>query len=354
MYDVTKIKEYVLLILIILSFVTPSHVCSQQMQFGLNGHPFAQPVYKEISVQKQLNLVKEMGVNWYRVDCYGSAIQPQMILSIRELVAEAKKREINVLPCIFPPININDIEDLQVIYRISYEYARKIVGELKNDIHVWELSNELDNVAIVRKGELSYLRKLWNYGVPNGAKMEHYESTRIKKVMVLLKGLSDGVHAADPVARRIINATYIHYGFFDHLVSNSIGFEIVGWHWYSDMGDLTKTKGNYNLLERLNKYDKPIWITEINRRGGSQGSNGEMEQYAYLKDTLKRYLLYSEKYNIRNIFIYELLDEPNFGSSNPESYYGVVRVQKGLDGKWTINKIKKAFHVIKDIDWENK
>lgn len=327
----------------------PANANSQSMEFGLNGHPFAQIVYKNISIQKQLDLVKESGAKWYRVDCYGASIEPQQMSKIKELVYEAKKRGLKILPCIFPPLNISKEDDLDKIYKISYEFSKKIVSELKYDVHVWELHNELDNIAIVKKDELSYLGTLWKSGIPDGSKIEHFESTRIKKVMAMLKGMSNGVYAADPNADRIINGTYIHYGLIEHALINEINFEIIGWHWYSDMGNITKVKGNIDLLERLKKYNKPIWITEINKRGGSKGADGENEQYIYLKDTLKAYLNYAKKYNVQKLIIYELLDEPQFGANNPESFYGLVKVHKNNVGSWEIFEKKKSFNVIKDI-----
>jgi len=331
---------------------SPSGISSQNqsaIEIGVNGHPFAQVAYEDVGVQQQLDLVKGMGGKWYRVDCYGNAIQPEGISAISNLVAEAKSRGISVLPVIFPNVDINNENDLTKIYATAYQYSKALVGQFKNDVHVWELSNEQDGYAIINKGEVSTNGTVWQYGVPDGDGVEQYEATRTQKAVALLAGLSDGVNAADPNARRIINASWLHYGFLKILVLNKVNFEVIGWHWYSDMGDITNAKGSVNVLQNLNQFQKPIWFTESNRRNGSQGDNGESEQNSYITTTLKTYMSYASQYNIEKIMFYELLDEPQLGAANPEAYYGLVRLQRGASGKWEVMSMKSAYGTLQSL-----
>lgn len=343
---ITYIRVSILFLLITYS---SSIAFTQNIEFGLNGHPFTQTVFKDVNIKTQLDLVKEIGATWYRVDVKGNALDPQRISELKELVAEARKRGLKVLPIIFPPLAINSEDNLVDIYNISFTYSKDLVSKFKNDIHVWELNNELDNYALLRKGELTYLGHLLKDGVPNGNNSRDYDIMRTKKVMALLKGLSDGVYSADPSAKRIINAGWIHWGFFEHIFENNIGFEIIGWHWYSDMGDITNVKGKINLLGKLKQYNRPIWFTETNRRGGSYGNNGDNEQVKYLERSLFSYIAYSKKYPIEKVFVYELLDDPPLGYDNPEAYYGLLEVQRNKLGKWEIKSKKPSFHAVKTI-----
>lgn len=347
--EIQLIINKCMLVLCVFITCSPSTAFAQNIEFGLNGHPFTQIVFKDVNIKTQLDLVKEIGAKWYRVDVKGDALYPQRISELKELVVEAKKRGLKVLPIIFPPVALNSEDNLVKIYNISFMYSKNLVSKFKNDINVWELNNELDNYALLRKGELTYLGHLLKYGVPDGINSKDYDIMRTKKVMALLKGLSDGVCSADPGAKRIINAGWIHWGIFEHIVENNIGFEIIGWHWYSDMGDIANIKGKINLLDNLKKYNRPIWITETNRRGGSYGSNGNNEQAKYLENSLFSYIAYSKKYPIEKVFIYELLDDPPLGHNNPEAYYGLLEVQRNMLGKWEIKSKKHSFNAVKTI-----
>jgi len=334
-----------------LIFLTVLSSC-YAFDLGVNGHPFTQPSYKDISVQQQLDLVNEIGAKWYRVDCKSDILLPQNISKLRLLLFEAKKRNIKILPVIFPPIDLRKENDLNKIYDVSYEFSKTVASQLRGAVNVWELNNELDNFAILRKGEINYIGTLWNFDIPSGDKKEHYEINRAKKSIALLKGLADGIHAADPKAKRIIDATWVHFGFLELLSLNNVDYDIVGWHWYSDMGSITKVKGNVNLLSKLNSYKKPIWFTEINRRSGSQGSNGEAEQSRYLIENIESAQT-NHIVRVENLFVYELLDEPHLGLSNPESFYGLVTV-KNINGKWQIGNVKEGFRALMGFRQSNR
>lgn len=318
---------------------------ARALEIGVNGHPFAQVVYKEVSIQEQLDLVKELGGKWYRVDCYGDMIQPPRLARLRELVTEARKRGITVLPVIFPDVDVRKEDDLKTLYKRSYDYAIKLVSQFGNEIPAWELHNELDAFSIVKKGELSYYGRLWKFDIPSGDKPEHYEARRIEKAMAVLKGLSEGVHAAAPAAQRIINGSWKHVGFLEHVQQSGIGFEIIGWHWYSEMGDMSRVKGDYRLLEKLRAIKPRIWVTEMDRRGGSRGDLGELEQARYLRETLRQFARDPGNYPVEKAIVYELLDEPHFGAS-PEASYGLVQVVKGPDGRWRTGVRKQAFRAV--------
>ena len=98
-------------------------------------------------------------------------------------------------------------------------------------------------------------------------------------------------------------------------------------------------RGSINLLKRLKGYGKPIWITEINRRNGSQG-NAEKEQAEYLRRVAAQL---AADPGIGALFVYELLDEPYHGSDNGESFYGLVELARDPKDHWQVKRRKPAF-----------
>ena len=146
-----------------------------------------------------------------------------------------------------------------------------MAGRYKGRITHWELSNELDGYAMIRKGEKTRDGKVWPWGDPDGSRPENYEEGRYQRAKAEILGLYEGVKAADPTAITVVDTGgWLHYGFIDRLVrEDHVPFDILAWHWYSGMGDMTKVQGKFNLVKRLAGYGKPLWITQINRRNGT-------------------------------------------------------------------------------------
>lgn len=313
---------------------------AHRVHLGVVGHPFEQEPYRDISPVEQLNLLAELGAGWYRCD-WSEARFRNAPRAYDDLVSHARRRNIRLLPILFPAISWQDDAE-EVLRKRSFEYARLVVSRYKRTITHWELSNELDGFCMIRKGETTRTGEAWQWGDPDGDRPEHYHEGRYRKALAVLRGLCEGVRAADPKARRIINTGgWLHYGFVERLVrEDKVPFEILSWHWYSEMGDIAAVRGNFNLLARLASFGKPIWITEMNRRGGSLGDEGERLQAEYLTGTIQQM---SRQNAIRAVFVYELLDEPQFGPDNPESHYGLVRVEK-REGRWRVGSLKQAFH----------
>jgi hypothetical protein len=76
-------------------------------------------------------------------------------------------------------------------------------------------------------------------------------------------GLYEGVKAADPNALAIVDtAGWLHYGFIERLVKEdrALAFDILAWHWYSEMGEMTNVQGKRNLIEFFKRYDCPCGL----------------------------------------------------------------------------------------------
>lgn len=324
---------------------------SDDFRWGVNGHPYVQEGYRDVPVADQLDLVAELGADWYRCDWYQGRLEKSPE-SFDALVDEAERRGLRILPVIFPSTGSRSDATPERIRAESAKFARALVSRYRGRIAYWELDNELDLVAMVRRGETCRDGVVWKWGDPSGDRPEHYEESRYRKVEAELRGLYEGVRSADADALTIVDAAgWLHYGFFERLVNEDrVPFDILGWHWYSEMGDMTRVRGDLDVLERLRGYGKPIWITEINRRGGSMGGK-EREQADYVTRAARQ--LRVQK-GVKAFFIYELLDEPYFSPENPESHYGLVGIARGPNGGWRVGPKKQAFRDLREVIRETR
>ena len=311
--------------------------------WGINGHPFTQVGYLDVSIPRQLDLDAELGAGWYRFDCSAEEFRRNTV-RFDVLLAEAERRHLHLLPVLFSsPGGRSESATPARIREAARTFARDIVGRYKGRITHWELSNELDTAAMIRKGETTRSGKLWVWGDADGSSPDDFHEGRYQKAKAEIAGLQEGVKAADPGAITIVDtAGWLHYGFIERLVrEDHVPFDVLAWHWYSEMGDITKVRGKLDLLNLLGGYGKPLWITEINRRDGSRGGN-EQEQASYLGRTAAQM---AARPDVGAFFVYELLDEPYFGATNPESHYGLVELAQDANKTWRVARKKAAFDV---------
>jgi hypothetical protein len=315
--------------------------------WGVSGHPFGQDSYRPsrgLSIAEQIALVRELGARWYRVDWDQKSVEPGQH-DYDMLVNEAQKKKVRLLPILFASF-APDATDAQV-EEAAFRYGRAMARRYRGRVTHWELSNERDIDTMIRQGEKTRDGQEWTGGAPDGDKPEHYEESRYKKVKAQILGLSRGVKEGDPNAKTMVDtAGWLHYGFFERLVNeDKVPFDILAWHWYSEMGDPTRVRGTINVIEKLRSFGKPIWITEINRRGGSQNSS-EDAQAQYLSEAARQA---RDTWGVAGFFAYELLDEPYFGNDNPESYYGLVSVARAANGRLSLQARKPAFSALRSV-----
>jgi Glycosyl hydrolase catalytic core len=330
-----------LLLFIVFSLMIFSSRVYQPFWWGVTGHPLAQEAYFHIPITTQLDLISEIGASWYRCDWPQSA--ENNIVRIEELISESERRNIKLFPILFPTTSARDSNATpEQIRSASFVFARNTVSLYKTKVHYWELDNELETYAAITKGEKTRKNKTSLWGMTDGTSPEEFEEIRYQKVKAEFLGLLDGIKAADKTAKTAINAGWLHYGFIERLVNeDKVPFDILAWHWYSDMGDIRNVRGKFNLLKQLKQYGKPLLITEMNQKNGSMNGN-ENAQAKYLNQTFNSI---GSNSGIKGMFIYELLDEPYFGKDNGESHYGLVEVKKSKYNKWQVKRKKKAFKV---------
>jgi len=346
-----KILLTAALFLVIVSYLAtvaqePRSAAAASFHWGVNGHPNVQVGYIHVPLQQQLDLVRQLGAKWYRCD-WDEGRWRRQNKDIDRLVELAEKRGIHILPVIFPATSFRSDATPEQIRAASFTFAKNIAAHFRGRIPYWELDNEMETTVMIRKGERDRHGKVWPYGTPAGDHPDRYEQSRYQKAKAELIGLHAGIKAGDPNAKTIVDcAGWLHYGFFERLVNeDKVPFDVLGWHWYSEMGDMTKVRGTINVLEKLRSYGKPIWITEINYRARARADDAP-KQAAYLEAAAKRIHGYA---GVDAFFVYELLDEPYFGNDNPESHYGLVTLLKSDDGRWRVGTKKPAFQSVRTV-----
>ncbi len=236
------------------------------------------------------------------------------------ILAAAERAGVELLPVLFPPAPTENTE--QAWYEAARRYGEECARRYRGRIRYFELSNELDCRCMTK----------WpNGGDRDGAAMSDYDEAKYAPIRGLLRGLAEGVRAGDPECLRLVDtAGWLHFGFVDLLVRDGVPFDILAWHWYSEMRDLAARiesySGTYVVLDKLAGYGKPVWVTEGNARDGALGRT-EDEQTEYLTSTLRRL---RDTGKVDAYVVYELFDEPYLLSSGGEAYCGIVHCEWGL------------------------
>jgi len=305
----------------------------QDLIWGVNGHPLVS--YPGVSLEEQVGLLAQLGASQYRVDI--SSVNQAAHLAT--LIEVADSRGITVLPVLIPPAKLD--QDAGTVYLQSRRYAEYYASRFPN-LKVWELGNEMENYAILQPCEIRDDGTVYNceWGPAAGVTPLEYHGGRWSKVSAALKGMSDGIHAILPDAKRAIGtAGWGHVGAFERMVQDGIGWDITVWHHYGDDPEWG--------LSRIAKFGKPIWITEFNHPYGSK-KDGVVGQARGLVATMKQFRALKKKHKVEAAHIYELLDEtywlPDF-----EAHMGLVYLNRDGKGQWRTTGKKPAFCAVKAL-----
>jgi hypothetical protein len=306
---------------------------AHHMIWGINGHPFL--AYPGVSFEEQLDHVADLGMTHYRVDLGGGNDHKEL----RQLIDLAHDRGIIIVPILQPPLDLETMsaDDIQ---RISFDYSKAIAEDFGADVPVFELGNEMENFAIIQPCEMQDDGSPYpcDWGPAGGEDVLHYYGPRWKKVSAALKGMSEGVAAGAPDARRAIGtAGWGHTGAFDRMASDGIAWDITVWHTYS--------LENEASFEILAKWDKPIWITEFNNPKGSETS--EAAQAEGIAVQMEDFEAKAKTYRIEAAFVYELLDQ-TYWAPDYESVFGLIRLEKDGD-RWKTAGPKEAYGVVREL-----
>jgi len=336
-----------LLMMIMLSLAVTGFSFGEALIWGVNGHPMNQASYFTMPLARQLEHVTALGAGWYR---FGVSFHDLRANANRldELVREANQRGVRLLPVLLSDLIWEESSAPERIFEEAREFGAQMASRYSGQITHWELDNELDIYALVQKGEAmpSGDKWLWDNG-PDGSSKDHYQNERFAKAKAQILGLYKGIKSINEHALTMANtAGWHHYGFLERLVEEEgkTPFDLLAWHWYSVHGDITNVEGKVNVLERIEKFGKPIWITEINQWDGDKDGTGA-DQLAYFRNDIKKLLSYP---SIRAIFVYELLDQPYFGHDG-QSTYGLIEIESLPNDNFREGKPKPVYEVFKEL-----
>lgn len=296
--------------------------------WGVNGHPIT--AYPGIELNEQFELIRELGFSHYRINLRGDG-SPDQLDNILKIAASW---DISIIPILLPDVNLKE-DAYDDIRATSFELGQEMAKNFRDRIPIWELGNELENFAIIRACEMrdDGTQYPCEWGPAGGVGPLEYFGPRWKKVSATLKGLAEGVAAADPKALRAMGtAGFGHLGAFERMAQDDIPWEITVWHDYESVTE--------KYLERLVSYGKPIWVTEFNAGGG--GDYPDHRNAQMIVERITYYRSMRAKYRLTAAFFYELLDEPYWGD-HFEARMGLVsmkREREGSDRRWDIDAIK--------------
>lgn len=325
--------------------------------FGGVGHP-GSDVYSQtrgVTITEQMELLNDVGLGWYRFDVF--AREPADELDV--IVPAAEEAGIELYPMLYPPVELrkkcppddpkpcqpeyenvltrtnpftDNLWTLEEIEAESFRYAKAAATKWKGRIKVWDLLNEPDGWTLKDDHDR------------HGNVKDDYCDQRIAIAKAILRGQANGIKAGDPQAKVSLNTGgWLHTGFVDHMIDRRdendepVPFDILSWHWYDVMGrmDRVATVGNFDLLENLRSYGKPIWIGEANSRNYQDSPNPDAEdcsrnpadsQNPVGEAWALEFMRAMHGYRARGVeayFHYEILDETADGY---EGNFGLVEI----------------------------
>ncbi len=306
---------------------------SARMLWGANGHPIT--AYPGIPIEDQIALLADLGMTTYRVNI-STADQADQLGAI---IAAAAPHGIDILPVLTPAIDIEGGSP-ETLRAEARAFAEALASRFGAQIPVWELGNELEVEALARPCETLDDGSQYpcDWGIASGTGALDYIGARWDKASAVLRGLSEGVRAQAPEARTAMgSAGWGHVGAFERMLADGLDWDISVWHLYGE--------DPAPAFEILARYDRPIWVTELNHPSGSQ--DGDQQQALGLRAMMARLEELAPRYGVEAAHVYELLDEPYWAPSF-EAVMGLYRLAPTPDS-WTLGEPKPAYGAAREV-----
>ncbi|NCD72390.1 glycosyl hydrolase [Mucilaginibacter agri] len=257
-----------------------------------------------------MDLITGMGMQYYKFDVMtqadGSITVPYLFTPLKNAAIAAKVKLIPDLTPTTLDFSATEAKSYAAGKLLGANFAQKYGPYFTFYI----LGNEMDN-RVILPGK-------------TGNKVTDYDPARFKIVAAYLKGMDEGVKSTDPVCRTMIDASWLHYGFLQMLQDYGVNFDIVAYHWYSEM-EGAAANAPYNIpditVKLASLFTKPIWFTEVNKRYNTTLT------YEYDQDMFFKKFLVKCRNNprVHALIVYELFDEPQKISNLLEANYGIIK-----------------------------
>ncbi|AYL95244.1 glycosyl hydrolase [Mucilaginibacter celer] len=280
------------------------------LELGVVGHPMGDAPYVQTPATKQISLIKGMGMTWYRV---GFQTRSDGTISVpwlwEPLQAAAKAGGIKLLPMLY-----TRTLDLEASQSESYQAGKKLGADFAAKygqyFTYYDLGNDLELKVLLPK--------------TTGQSQADYDRKKFNVIAAYLKGMDEGIKSKDSDAKTMVSAGWLHYGFIRMLDWYGVNFDVVAYHWYSEMENIAP-KAPYNIPDITQKLsslfpNKPIWITEFNLRYKDVNTH-ETDQNKFISSFIAKCKANPQ---VKVAIIYELFNEPH-KSSELEANYGIIK-----------------------------
>lgn len=294
--------------------------------FGINGHPTTK-AYMGTTAKQQFDLLRNMGMNYYRLGFItgGDGNINGVSSIINPFFTQGSMGDVRILPCLY-----TRFLDFNMTAENAYTTGKNIAGGFAarygQNFEYYELGNELDNKTI--------------FAGKNGTLVSEYDAAKMDIVAAYFKGMIAGINENDPTAKTIINGGWIHFGYLQALQARNVNYDIIGWHWYSDMESVAvnSVAKVTNIGETLTTmFNKPVWFTEINTKNGTINKTEE-EQKLWLNTFVAKC---RNTPNVKGALVYELFDEPEHADP-VEKKYGLAK-WKSVYWDWEFKAAATSF-----------
>lgn len=211
----------------------------------------------------------------------------------------------------------------------GYQFAKDAVAHIGPYVDYYQLANEIGGSAIKSPAY-------------PGTQLSDYNPTKLNQTLDFVAGASRAVHDFDPTALRVVTINSLETGIIREAIARHIDFDIIGWNWFSDFGTNLndpvmnqQTGERYPFLATLKSFGKPLWVTELSRRGGAANGN-EAAQAAFLQTAVPT----AVADGFTGIFPFALVsDVVNLPG------YGLLESKTDSRGQWFISQPRLAFTV---------
>jgi hypothetical protein len=284
---------------------TGTPINNTSFMLGVNGHSLGVPAYTSVSPEEQIALLKKMGMTCFRQNINFNAdgsIPNQKVFTA--LYNAAIANGITILPMVnTTTLNLGATESAS--YAAGNVLGAKLAAKNAAYFKYYELGNELD-LQCIKSG--------------NGDKSTDYDANKLKIIAAYMKGLDDGIKSSQPTAKTMIDASWLHYYFLQYMEAYGNKFDIVAYHWYSDMETTAaRIKIPDISVKVASLFNKPIWFTEVGQRPDKVSDIDQVQSdflYAFSKKM-------KQNPQVKAVLVYELFNEPQRGSV--EQNYGLIR-----------------------------